>query len=127
MSTHPREPLVPAPEVGALLRVLVVLAVAAAVLVASGGMWPAYADGGEAGVDDLDQVITNIRNFLTGLLVALATLFLTIGGIRYMLAGSDPSEVGRARNTIRYAALGYGIAVLAPLLIEILRGFVDVG
>src|SRR5699024_6999067 len=42
MSTHPREPLVPAPEVGALLRVLVVLAVAAAVLVASGGMWPAY-------------------------------------------------------------------------------------
>lgn len=73
---------------------------------------------------DLNQVINNITTWLVGLLVALATLFLTIGGIRYLLAGGDPGEVGRAKDTLKYAAIGYGVAVLAPLLVTILKGFV---
>ncbi|WP_246062268.1 pilin [Haloactinospora alba] len=75
-------------------------------------------------MSDLEEVITNIRNWVVGLLVALATLLLTIGGIRYLLAGGDPGEVSKAKDTLKYSALGYGVAVLAPLLVEILRGFV---
>ncbi|TDB99380.1 hypothetical protein E1267_37695 [Nonomuraea longispora] len=37
----------------------------------------------------LDQVITNLRNVVVGLLVGLATQFFTIGGVRYILAGGD--------------------------------------
>ncbi|WP_235997169.1 pilin [Nocardiopsis coralli] len=111
-------------ETHPLLRVLVVLAIAYAALVTSAELWPALAsEAEEPGVDDLDQVITNIRNWLVGLLVALATLFLTIGGVRYLLAGGDPGEVGKAKDTLKYAAMGYGIAILAPILVEILRGF----
>jgi hypothetical protein len=73
---------------------------------------------------DLNTVINNIRNWLVGMLVALATLFLTIGGIRYLLAGGDPGEVGKAKDTLKYAAVGYGVAVLAPVLVKILQGFV---
>ncbi|MDA0565152.1 pilin [Streptomonospora sp. S1-112] len=86
---------------------------------------PALAQGAEQpGVSNLGEVITNIRNWIVGLLVALATLLLTIGGLRYLLAGGDPGEVNRAKDTLKYAALGYGVAILAPILVEILRGFV---
>ena len=73
---------------------------------------------------DLNTVINNITKWLTGLLVALATLFLTIGGIRYLLAGGDPGEVNKAKETLKYSAIGYGVAVLAPVLVGILKGFV---
>ncbi|SEH02419.1 hypothetical protein SAMN05444920_12677 [Nonomuraea solani] len=72
----------------------------------------------------LNAVIDNLRNVIVGLLVALATLFLTVGGVRYILAGGDPGEVEAAKKTLRYAALGYGIAVLAPLFVTILKSIV---
>ena len=50
---------------------------------------------------DLNTVINNITAWLVGLLVALATLFLTVGGIRYLLAGGDPGEVNKAKETHR--------------------------
>ncbi|MFI6816128.1 pilin [Nonomuraea sp. NPDC050328] len=72
----------------------------------------------------LNTVIDNLRNVIVGLLVALATLFLTVAGVRYILAGGDPGEVEAAKKGLRYAALGYGIAALAPLLVTILKGIV---
>ncbi|MFF4775473.1 pilin [Microtetraspora fusca] len=85
---------------------------------------PAWAADLLAAPSSLNQVIDNLRNVIIGLLVGLATLFLTIGGVRYMLAGGDPGEVEAAKKTLRYAAFGYGIAVLAPLLVNILKGIV---
>jgi membrane protease YdiL (CAAX protease family) len=84
----------------------------------------ALAVTGVAAPKDLNAVINNITTWLVGLLVALATLFLTVGGIRYLLAAGDPGEVSRAKETLKYAALGYGVAALAPLLVTILKGFV---
>ena len=72
----------------------------------------------------LDQVITNLRNFLIGLLVGLATLFLTVGGVRYLSADGDPGEVERAKKSLRNALIGYGLAMLAPLIVSILQGLV---
>ena len=77
-----------------------------------------------AAASSLDEVINNLRDVLVGLLVGLATLFATIGGVRYMLAGGDPGEVEAAKKTLRYAAIGYSVAVLAPLLVKILQGLV---
>ncbi|WP_225311837.1 MULTISPECIES: pilin [Microbispora] len=82
------------------------------------------ASGVLAALSSLNEVIDNLRNVIVGLLVALATLFLTIGGVRYILAGGDPSEVEAAKRTLRYAGIGYGIATLAPLLVSILKGIV---
>ncbi|WP_237110093.1 pilin [Nonomuraea sp. MG754425] len=82
------------------------------------------AEEGGKGAGSLNKVIDNLRNVIIGLLVALATLFLTVGGVRYILAGGDPGEVESAKKTLRYAALGYGIAVLAPLLVSVLKGIV---
>ncbi|MET8990824.1 pilin [Nonomuraea wenchangensis] len=104
--------------VGTLLEYVVVHAVAFA---DSTSLIPVNA---AAAPSSLNAVIDNLRNVIVGLLVALATLFLTVGGVRYILAGGDPGEVEAAKKTLRYAALGYGIAVLAPLLVSILKGIV---
>ncbi|GAA4617197.1 hypothetical protein GCM10023195_76650 [Actinoallomurus liliacearum] len=85
---------------------------------------PAAEAAAYAVAKDLNTVIGNITKWLVGMLVALATLFLTIGGVRYLLAGGDPGEVAKAKDTLKYAAIGYGVAVLAPVLVQILKGFV---
>ncbi|MEV3923460.1 pilin [Actinomadura coerulea] len=93
---------------------------------ASALLVPGVAEAGTslAAAASLNEVINNLRNVIVGLLVGLATLFATIGGVRYILAGGDPGEVEAAKKTLRYAAIGYSVAVLAPVLVKILQGIV---
>ncbi len=76
---------------------------------------PAYALG------DLGGVIDSIRNWVAGLLAALATLFLTIGGIRYLTAGGNQRASEEGKEAIKSALIGYALAALAPLFVDILR------
>jgi hypothetical protein len=73
---------------------------------------------------DLNQVIENLRVWITGLLAALATLLLMIGGVRYLLAGGDPGAHERAKGSIRAALIGYALALLAPLLVSLVQRIV---
>ncbi|WP_037577630.1 pilin [Phaeacidiphilus oryzae] len=75
-------------------------------------------------VNSVDQTIANITHWIVGLLAALATLFLTIGGLRYLMAGGDPGEVEKAKTALKSAAIGYMLAILAPVLVGILKGLV---
>lgn len=75
-------------------------------------------------VGSVGQVLDNIRNWIIGILAGLATLFLTIGGARYVMAGGDPAEVERARMALRSAAFGYALAALAPLIVQVLKNIV---
>ena len=75
-------------------------------------------------VATLPQVMDNIRNWLIGLLSGLATLFVTIGGLRYLMAGGNEGEVMKAKGALKSAACGYGLAALAPVLVDILKSVV---
>ncbi len=75
-------------------------------------------------VGSVGQVLDNIRNWIIGILAGLATVFLTIGGARYVMAGGDPAEVERARMALRSAAFGYALAALAPLIVQVLKSIV---
>ena len=77
-----------------------------------------------AAAQDLNQVIDNLRVWITGLLAALATLLLMIGGVRYLLAAGDPGSHERAKGSIRAALLGYALALLAPVLVSIVQRIV---
>jgi hypothetical protein len=73
---------------------------AAAVCVILTAGAPAYAaDPMILAANDLPTIITNITTWIVGLLVGVATLFLTIGGIRYLAAGGDPAEVEKANGS----------------------------
>ncbi|WP_419995009.1 pilin [Streptomyces boninensis] len=83
-------------------------------------------DGGQllALAKSVDEVLDNIRNWIMGILAGLATVFLTVGGVRYVMAGGDPGEVEKAKTAFRSAGWGYGLAALAPLVVEVLKGIV---
>ncbi len=72
----------------------------------------------------VDQVLTNIRNWVMGVLAGLATVFLSIGGVRRVMGGGDPGEQEKAKECFKAAAIGYGLAALAPLVVTVLQGIV---
>ncbi|MGH2942639.1 MAG: pilin, partial [Solirubrobacteraceae bacterium] len=69
--------------------------------------------GAALAASDLNQVIDNLRVWLTGMLAALATVLLMIGGVRYLAAGHDPGQLERAKGAIKAALGGYALALLA--------------
>lgn len=73
----------------------------------------------------LSGLISNLTDWLVGLLAAVATLFLTLGGLRYLTAGGDPGQVEKAKTALKSAAVGYALAALAPLLVSILAQLVS--
>lgn len=73
---------------------------------------------------NVNGVLTNIRNWVMGILAMLATVLVTIGGVRYVLSAGDPGEVEKAKTAFKSAAIGYGLAALAPLVVSVLKGFV---
>jgi hypothetical protein len=90
---------------------------AAVVLAAS----PAAAEGAPP---SLGQVVDNARLWVMGMLAGLATLYFVIGAARYVMAGGDPGQVERAKSTLKSALAGYGLALLAPVVLSVLRGIV---
>jgi len=83
---------------------------------------PAFAASGAA--PTLDGVISSLTNWIVGILAGVATLFLTIGGLRYLTAGGDPGQVERAKTALKSAAVGYALAILAPLIVSILASVI---
>ncbi|WP_034270867.1 pilin [Actinospica robiniae] len=74
--------------------------------------------------DDIPTVISNLQTWLVGILAGLATLFLVIGGVRYVISGGNPGEVEKAKSAFKSAAMGYCLAILAPVVITILKSIV---
>ncbi|MFE9748234.1 pilin [Saccharothrix saharensis] len=80
-----------------------------------------------AQVTSVDQVLTNIRNWIMGILAGLTVVFLTVGFVRYIFAGGDPGELQKAKTAWKSAGWGFGGAALAPLIVEIFKGIVGMG
>jgi hypothetical protein len=70
------------------------------------------------------QVLTNIRNWVMGILAGLATVFLSIGGVRRVMGAGDPGEQEKAKECFKAAGIGYCLAALAPLVVTVLQGIV---
>jgi hypothetical protein len=115
-------------EVPAMLRrnvsrlLFVLTATAAAVAVSI----PAYAADTQMieAANSLPVIVSNITKWIIGLLLAVATLFLTVGGLRYLAAGGDPSEIEKAKSAVKSALIGYALAILAPVLLAVVKGWI---
>src|SRR6266511_4204282 len=82
----------------AAIAVLVVLTTPVPALAADGPVvW--------AAPNDLGTILSNIRTWVMTILAGIATVFLTIGGVRYLMAGGDPSEVERAKSAFKSAGI----------------------
>jgi hypothetical protein len=119
------DPPKPLEKGGAIRRTLltyVVPTLGVAVVLVLAVSSPAFA---ASSAPTLNGVIGSLRVWLVGILAGLATLFLTIGGIRYLTAGGDPAQVERAKTALKSAAIGYALAALAPILVSILQSVVS--
>src|SRR6266508_1041013 len=98
--------------------------VAAAILLAGTAAYAAEPAGPTVlAADSITAVVNNIRAWLVGILVAVATLFLTIGGLRLMWANGDPGEAEKGKAALKSAAIGYALALLSPLIVTVVAGW----
>jgi hypothetical protein len=73
---------------------------------------------------ELPDVIASLQTWVMGILAALATLFLVLAGVYWATAGGDPAQVDKAKGALKNALIGYGLAVLAPVLLQVVKGIV---
>jgi hypothetical protein len=86
----------------------------------------AHADPGTVvlAANSLPQVVANMQIWIMGILAAVATLFAVLAGVYWATAGGDPAQVDKAKGALRNALVGYGLAVLAPILLQVVQGIV---
>ena len=116
--------LTPAGTAARVVARVVTLGAATVVFAVSAGARAQAVELLAAPVGSIDQVLSNLRTWLVGILAGLATVFLTLGGVRYVMANGDPGEIEKAKSAFRGAGIGYGLAVLAPLVVSVLQGIV---
>ncbi|MCW3818607.1 pilin [Micromonospora sp. DR5-3] len=105
-------------------RAAMVTAMVALFLSAPVAVYAAPAEPKDGGPNPLPVVIGNLQTWLMSLLAALATLFLVLAGVYWATAGGDPAQVDKAKGALKNALIGYGLAVLAPVLLQVVRGIV---
>ncbi len=67
------------------------------------------------------DILNRVRDMLMLVIGSLSLVMLTVGGIRYVTAGGDKDGVNGAKQTVKHALLGLGVAILAPVLIQIIK------
>ncbi|GAB2956131.1 pilin [Amycolatopsis acidiphila] len=105
-------------------RLVVVAEAASLVLLLSASTAQADTTTVLALAGSVTDVLNNVRNWIMGVLAGLATVFLSIGGVRYVMGGGDPGEIEKAKTAFKAAGIGYGLAALAPLVVTVLQGIV---
>lgn len=66
--------------------------------------------------------IKNILNITFAVIGALSLLFITIGGLRYVISTGDPQKTAQAKNTILYAIIGLLVAIGAEAFVSFVLG-----
>jgi Type IV secretion system pilin len=77
-----------------------------------------------AGLGQVVEILEAVRNALVAVLTALAIAALTYAGIRYLIAGGDPGGIEKAKTAAKSAVVGLGLALLAPVLVAIVKGLI---
>ncbi|MEU1899343.1 hypothetical protein ABZ512_13250 [Nocardiopsis dassonvillei] len=87
----------------------------------------ATAESAEEETAKLRQVVNRIRMVIIALASALGTLFLTIAAVRWLAANGEVGAIDGAKRALTGTAVGYGIAILATVLMDIVEWIVSVG
>lgn len=67
---------------------------------------------------DLMRIMNNAANWLFGILLVLAVIFVILAAYKYLNGAGDPKAVETAKQQILYALLAVAIAVLSKTLIN---------
>ncbi|MGH2726719.1 MAG: hypothetical protein ACRDKS_07055 [Actinomycetota bacterium] len=79
----------------------------------------------DPGMERIVRILDGIRNALVAVLAALAIAALTYAGVRYVIAGGDPAGIEKAKIAAKSALVGLALALLAPVVVAIVKGIVS--
>lgn len=71
--------------------------------------------------DDIILIIENVANWMFAILLAVALVFVLLAAYQFLTSGGDPTRVTSARQSLMFALVGVGIALLARSLIYAVR------
>jgi hypothetical protein len=74
-----------------------------------------------ASVKPLPQVIEGLKDWVMGILFAVASLCMAVAGLRYVGSNGDPALVEQAKGNFKAGLVGYALAVLSPVFLQILQ------
>ena len=76
--------------------------------------------------NSFEALVMGIINWILGIVVSLAILFLIIGGLMYIVSAGDEERIKKAKNIILYAIVGLGVVVLSWSIITELKDILGV-
>lgn len=74
--------------------------------------------GGGDTVTNLDTMISNVLNWIFGIIGIVAVIMIIIGGFNMMISSGDPGKVKKGKDTILYGIIGLVIAILAFAIVN---------
>ena len=77
-----------------------------------------------AGHVDICQLLIKTLNWFFNIAIIIAAIFLVFAGWRYVTAAGDEEKAKKGLNTLIYALIGVGIALLAKGLVYVIGQFV---
>jgi len=90
--------------------------------VTGGQQSSACSTGGDDPVAGQNGVLNKVISILSIVGGIIAVIMISIGAIRFITSGGDPSAVSSAKNTIIYAAIGLVVIVLSRVIIGVIIG-----
>ena len=70
---------------------------------------------------DLQNLVNKIKNVLMGLGIAIAAIYIILGGFDFMRAEGDAEKVEKAKQRLLYSLIGVIIIVIASMLVNIAK------
>ncbi len=92
----------------------------------TGGSGGAVRFNNPLSTDSFEALIMGIINWILGIVVSLAILFLIIGGLMYITSAGDEERIKKAKNIILYAVVGLGVVILSWSIITELKDILGV-
>ena len=77
--------------------------------------YPKPTDGGS-------DALTTALNIAFGVLGTISLIVIIVSGIRLMTSGGNPDAIGKLRNTLIYAAIGFFVALTAAGILNLVLG-----
>ncbi len=88
---------------------------------------PAKGAGEVSALGSLDALVQFVINLVFGVGLALALLFVIIGGIKYITSQGDEGKATEARNTITNAVIGAVVIIAFRVLINLALNLLGLG
>lgn len=75
---------------------------------------------GDSLIENLDQAILNLTNWLLGFTVAVSVLALIWGGLNYVSSSGDAQKADLSKKIIYYALIGIFISGVAYAIVNLI-------